>query len=321
MKHFWKEIVVALFLVLVMPWLTYAMLSRPAEQTQQDTTAYTIVPETENVNVWMEDRVQSMPLSDYLTGVLLCEIPGSFHMEAKKAQAVVARTYTLRTVSSKDKHPEQSVCTDSACCQGYRSPEEYIALGGTQKVIDQAAQAVSATRGTVLTYEGELIDATYFSCSGGQTEDAVAVWGSDVPYLQSVESPGEEAASHYTDEVSFTPEQLQQALGVQLSGKPESWIGDVTYTRGGGVDTMTIGGKAYSGTTLRSALGLRSTAFTVEIKDDLVIFTTKGFGHRVGMSQYGADAMAETGKTWQEILLHYYTDTEIVQKEATAPSQ
>lgn len=303
MKNMWKEICFAAFMAFVMPWLAFRFTPAQPEQPTETSHVHNFT-----VNVLKETGVEQMEMDEYLTGVLLCELPGDFHMQAKMAQAVVARTYTLRTVQVKDKHSQNAICTDPACCQGYRSPEEYLAIGGTQVVIDEARQAVEDTRGWVLSYEGALIDATYFSCSGGQTEDALAVWGADIPYLQSVESPGEEDAGHYRDEVKFTPAQLQAALGVRLGGDPEDWFGKTAYTRGGGVESMYIGAIQYSGTALRSALGLRSTAFTVKVNDNEILFVTKGFGHRVGMSQYGADAMACSGKSWKEILLHYYTD-------------
>ena len=311
MKKYWKEILTAFALVTVIPWLTFGLLTR--EKPQNDTLHTTARTATENkkINVWHDDKMETMELSAYLTGVLLQEIPGNFHMEAKMAQAVVARTYTLRSVAVKNKHPMNGICTDSACCQAYCSPEAYLARGGSEDVVAQAREAVEKTDGMVLTYGGELIDATYFSCSGGQTEDAVAVWGNNIPYLQSVDSPGEENADHYTDEIIFTPEQFQTAIGRKLTGSPASWFGETLYTRGGGVAYMTVGGKTYDGVTLRSILGLRSTAFSVKVDNQNITFTSKGFGHRVGMSQYGADAMAESGKSWQEILLHYYTGTQI----------
>ena len=169
------------------------------------------------------------------------------------------------------------------------------------------------TENLVLSYQGELIEATYFSCSGGSTEDAVAVWGTDVPYLQAVASPGEENAAHYSDTVTFKAEEFASLLGLDLTGAPKSWIGPVSYTEGGGVDTMEIGGVRFKGTTLRSALGLRSTAFSVSCTNDAVTITTRGFGHRVGMSQYGADAMAVNGSTFEEILSYYYQGTELTQ--------
>jgi stage II sporulation protein D len=160
----------------------------------------------------------------------------------------------------------------------------------------------------VLTYEGSLIEATYFSCSGGSTEDAAAVWGTDFSYLRAVDSPGEEHAAHYTDTVSFTVDELEQRLGVALAGE---WIGRVSYTAGGGVDTILIGGKCFTGKEIRTILGLRSTVFEMEVSGETVAITTRGFGHRVGMSQYGADAMAVSGSSYEEILAHYYPGTTI----------
>ena len=251
-----------------------------------------------------------MDLEEYVIGVVLAEMPASFALEALKAQAVAARTYALKHCLSSGRHGDNVICGDSSCCQGYVPPEEYA---GSQSGILQVRRAVEETAGQVIAYEGTLITATYFSCSGGETEDAAAVWGQTVPYLQSVSSPGEENATWYTDQKTFTAEQLQQALGIRLSGPISTWFSDVTFTQGGGVDTITIGGIPYRGTTIRTLLQLRSTAFSVSYTKDTVTFHTKGFGHRVGMSQYGANAMALEGYAYSEILAHYYTDTEIVQ--------
>ena len=172
---------------------------------------------------------------------------------------------------------------------------------------------LATTKNMVLTYNGELIEATYFSNSGGRTEDAQSVWGSDIPYLQAVDSPGEEAYGHYTDTVKFTAKEFQQLLGDELLGRSGTWIKSVTYTPGGGVDTIKIGNVTYTGTKLRSLLGLRSTAFVITASGDSIIITTKGFGHRVGMSQYGADVMAVNGSDYRQILKHYYQNTTLQQ--------
>ena len=267
MKYCWKDFVLALVLTWVLPWVIMAVMEvtlgnddpLPQLQTQpaQTEALETQSPEEQNIQVWHDGILDEFPLTEYLTGVLISEMPGSFQMEAKMAQAVVARTYALRRVGGTDKHPG-AVCTDSNCCQGYLDPDTFA----DRETVKLARQAVEATAGIVLTYEGELIDATYFSCSGGFTEDAVAVWGSDVPYLQSVESPGEEIAAHYTDTTHFTKEQLETALGVKLG--VGNWIGTMTYTEGGGVASVMIGGKQFRGTELRTLLGLHSTAFAVK---------------------------------------------------------
>ena len=253
-------------------------------------------------------NVRQMPMGEYLAGVVLAEMPADFQEEALKAQAVVARTYTCKRMEH-NKHGAAAVCTNSACCQGYRDAEDYVSSGGRQDSVDKIRSAVARTDGQVLVYGGELIDATYFSCSGGQTEDAVAVWGQDVPYLQSVESPGEEDAPRYSDRIRYTPENFKLLTGVSGVGSVESWFGPVTYTDGGGVETIRICGEIFTGTELRGILGLRSTMFTVSVAEGMIVFETKGFGHRVGMSQYGAQAMAEDGSGYQEILAHYYIGT------------
>lgn len=260
-----------------------------------------------------EGVLEEVDLDTYLVGVLLGEVPADFEMDAIMAQAVVARTYALRRNLKKDKHSEGAVCVNHSCCQGYRDVQSYLDAGGTEETITRMRQAVDSTKNLVLTFNGELIEATYFSNSGGRTEDAQSVWGSDIPYLQAVDSPGEESYGHYTDTVKFTTDEFQQLLGDELLGRSGTWIKSVTYTPGGGVDTIKIGNVTYTGTKIRSLLGLRSTAFVITASGDSIIITTKGFGHRVGMSQYGADAMAVQGSDYKSILAHYYQNTTLQQ--------
>lgn len=320
-KGIWKDMLAALFMGMVLPGLTLQLavryqngqwtLPRVAEtvpETEATETLPVPVPLTARVR-WKTGETENVDMDSYLLGVVLAEMPASFETEALKAQAVVARTYTRKAYATDGKHGDGSVCTDPGCCQAYISEEEYLANGGTLEGIEKVRFAVGATTGYVLTYGEELIEATYFSCSGGSTEDAAAVWGTDYPYLQAVDSPGEENAPHDTDIMSFTPEEFEDALGAELTGSPRSWIGTTTYTEGGGVASMTIGGESYTGTQLRGLLGLRSTAFTIVTEEDMLTITTRGYGHRVGMSQYGADAMAVTGSDFREILEHYYPGT------------
>lgn len=319
MKGIWKDMAVALFMGMVLPGMVLQMVSlyRGREtQIVEETVVETMPPETLPKPVpltamvrWENGETEKVDMDTYLLGVVLAEMPVSFEMEALKAQAVVARTYTRKAYVTDGKHGDGSVCTDPGCCQAYISQEDYLARGGTQEGVDKVRYAIGATTGYVLTYGEELIEATYFSCSGGSTEDAAAVWGTDYPYLQAVDSPGEEDAPYDTDMAVFTPEEFQAALGTEISGSPRSWIGTTTYTEGGGVAAMSIGGESYTGTQLRSLLKLRSTAFTILTEDDVITVTTRGYGHRVGMSQYGADAMAVTGSSFQEILAHYYPGT------------
>lgn len=278
--------------------LVQTLVTMPVQQRQES--AYVTVKE-----------LGQMRLEEYIVGVVLAEMPPSFHLEALKAQSVVARTYTLKRQKLADKHPDADVCTDSACCQAYITKTDFLNKGGTKEEFSLVSQAVQDTQNQVLTYEQNLIEATYFSCSGGRTEAALTVWGADIPYLQAQESPGEENAPVFTDTVTFSREQIKCLLGTTWTGNAEAWIGDASYTTGGGVERITLGDEIFSGTQLRTLLQLRSTAFELRVEGDLLAVTTKGFGHRVGMSQYGADAMADLGSSWQEILAYYYPGTEI----------
>lgn len=328
MKLIWKQVLWAAVMGMAVPSICLGIVvgfssreqvrTAGEETTRHETAATTVdtvstiaLPVSDiQVSVLLTDaRCQQMDLEEYLTGVVLAEMPADFEPEALKAQAVVARTYTLRRMETGTKHTDGDVCGNSNCCQGYKSPEDYLSGGGTQASVDKIRQAVHATSGQVLTYEGKLIEATYFSCSGGTTEDALAVWGTDIPYLQSTDSPGEENASHYKDSVFFSKEEFESCLGGGLSGSPTTWLGAVTYTTGGGVNTIQIGGQTYKGTQIRTLLGLRSTDFTMTASETGIEVVTHGYGHRVGMSQYGADAMAASGSDYTQILAHYYTGT------------
>ena len=276
----------------------------PTLMTQESSEA---LPET--IGVLVDGKVEEMELSEYLTGVLLCELPADFHLEAKKAQAIVARTYAIRVARQGLKHGYGVVCGDPACCQGFTLAKDYIERWGLELPVEQAREAVENTENLVLTYAGQLIDATYFSCSGGQTEAALAVWGADVPYLQSVDSPGEENSGHYREIKTFSLDAFCDVLGVDKGHSP--LLGAARYTEGGGVSQMEIGGTTFSGTALRSKLELRSTWFSMTLSDEVVTVITRGFGHRVGMSQYGADAMAKNGAEYDEILKHYYAGVDL----------
>ena len=296
-------------IVRVPPELSFGEMTEATEQTVQTQTKPNDVK-----NVWIQmadGTVKAMNMDTYIVGVVLGEMPTDFETEALKAQAVVARTFAWKGSTMGNKHAGGMICTDAACCQAYKAPADFLAAGGTQARLDKVMTAVAQTAGQVLTYQGALIEATYFSCSGGRTEDAVAVWGTDVPYLQAVDSPGEEHAVHFTALVKIPASELAECLGIQPKGSPSSWVGDITYTDGGGVNTIKIGGSVFKGTAVRQKLGLRSTAFTIMAVGDTFLITTKGFGHRVGMSQYGAEAMAVAGSSYEEILAHYYPGTEL----------
>ncbi len=315
MENIWREIISALIMGLLLPGAIFGIADTgPAETVRETEPVLAEVSEAESI--WLpvmtdENRIQILELEEYVLGVVLAEMPASFDGEALKAQAVVARTYALRRLEQGDRHQNVAICTDSACCQAYITQAAYLQERGSQADIDRVIYSVEATRGQVLYYEGELAEATYFSCSGGRTEDAVAVWGTEIPYLQAVDSPGEERSELYQNTVTFTAKEFATALGRELTGSPAAWLGQKTDTQGGGVASMVIGGISYTGVELRRLLGLNSTAFTMEAEQDIIRIHTRGRGHRVGMSQYGAEAMAVAGHTWQEILEHYYPGTRI----------
>lgn len=314
------DLVTAMVMGLLLPGillnLGVAVLDR---QAVAELTEPTVQTEPETVSLPMRlrtgDQLQQMDLDAYLVGVVLAEMPVTFETETLKAQAVAARTYARKAYVTGGKHGDGSLCDSPSCCQAYMTEEVFFARGGTREGLEKVRSAVMETSGLVLTYEGELIEATYFSCSGGSTESAVAVWGTDYPYLQAVDSPGEENALHDRDTVTFSLEQFQAALGSALPEDPQTWFREVTYTPGDGVDTMVIGEETYTGKQLRSLLGLRSTAFSMQVQADTVTITTRGYGHRVGMSQYGADAMAVTGSDFRQILAHYYPGTQVTRLE------
>lgn len=322
MDKFWRQIVAAFLMGTLLPrlmlnvgsWMT-PKEKLPAEPTppQQQATSAPIDPEQPwHLPVLVaQNKIAMMELETYVLGVVLAEMPASFELEALKAQAVVARTYALRRFTLGDRHPDMAVCTDSQCCQAYMTEEEYLQHRGTHTDVGKIYKAVQETKGQVLTYDGALAETTYFSCSGGRTEDAAAVWGTDIPYLQAVDSPGEEGAVAYWSSTYFSAAEFAEALGRELGGKPASWLGKRTFTDGAGVATMVIGGITYTGTQLRKLLGLNSTAFTMTADSDGITVEMLGRGHRVGMSQYGADAMAVSGSSYTEILAYYYQGTRI----------
>lgn len=270
-----------------------------------------------------DGRVEEMSLEDYLWGVTAAEMPASFRLEALKAQAVAARTYCVYQRSAgTEKHPGADVCGDYTCCQAYLTREQAAAGWGeaAEQYAAKISQAVTGTDGLLCLYEGTPIDAVFFSSTAGRTADAVAVWGTEIPYLTAVDSPEGEEVPGWRTVVTFTPEEFTARIQAacpeaDLSGPPEEWIGDLTADGAGMVTTVTIGGVSLSGGQARSLLGLRSAHFTAEAADSQVTFRVTGYGHGVGLSQYGANAMAGEGKSFQQILEWYYTGIRVAPLE------
>lgn len=262
------------------------------------------------------EEVLEMDLGTYLTGVVRAEMPASFEPEALKAQAVAARTYTLYKLRSGGNHGEAAdVCTDHTCCQAYLDEEHARASWGENADAYEAKieAAVGDTDGEAVLYGGVPILAVFHSSSPGLTRAAGEVWQSDLPYLQAVSSPeaGERVPNYYS-RVELTAEELRGKLqaafpGADLSGGMESWLRDPEADGAGSVETLSVGGVRAKGTQVRGALNLRSACFTWEAQGDRMVFYVTGYGHGVGLSQYGAGAMAAAGADYREILTHYYT--------------
>ncbi len=268
--------------------------------------------ESFHLPVLVDGELVSMSLRNCVLGAVLGEMPAEFHPEALKAQAVACRTYAMRQYLHR-KHENAALCTDPGCCMNWVDPEDYIEANGVE-AFEKVAAAVEATDGEAVCFQDELIAATFFSCSGGRTESASDVWGGELPYLQAVDSPGEEAPWD-TDTLcvpigEFTSV-LSDANEMALFPENGEWFGPVTHTAGGGVDTMELGGCIYTGVQLRKLFHLRSTLFTVEREGEQIVFTTHGFGHRVGLSQYGAEKLASDGCDYRQILQWYYPGTEL----------
>ena len=258
-------------------------------------------------------QVEELSMKDYLWRVVAAEMPAKFELEAMCAQAVCARTYT-QWKRGTGAHENADLCDNSACCQAYMTPEEAAGRWGslTEVYTAHIASAIERTDGQILTYEGKPIQAVFFSSSAPSTEDAAAVWGSSLPYLVPVSSPEGEEVPNYYSSVVLTAEEVKalaegRGLGIRLSGDPSNWIRNVSYTASGRVAEVEVGGATLSGSAVRSLFGLRSACFEVVEDDGVFTFSVIGYGHGVGMSQYGANAMASAGSTWQEIVCHYYT--------------
>lgn len=266
-------------------------------------------------------EIEELPLDTYLLGVVSAEMPANFEQEALNAQALVARTYTIYSiVHNQGKHGDADICDDSNCCQAWISKEDRMARweedqrdANWRKI----ETAVNTTAGKIITYDGEVIDAFFHSNSGGATEAPVNVWGgTNYPYLQSVETAGEDAYSQYSSEATFTKEEFNNKILAKHSDftidyTKEDAIKILEYTESGRIKTIKIGNLNLSGVEVRTLLGLKSANFTVNIDGDNIKFEVTGYGHGVGMSQTGADSMAKSGSNYEEIVKHFYTGVEI----------
>ena len=262
---------------------------------------------------------QELDLETYLTGVLRAEMPASFAPEALKAQVVAARTYTLYQLQNGGNHTDADICTNPACCQAWLDEETSRQNWGASADLyeEKIRTAVRETDGQAMFYSGEPILAVFHSSSSGLTRPAGQVWQNDLPYLQAVASP-ENAATipNYYSRVEFSAEEFRTLIhaaypNADLSGSLHTWLTQRVADDAGNVDTLCVGGITVRGNRLRGILGLRSACFDWAVENDRLVFFVTGYGHGVGMSQYGANAMANNGADWTEILHHYYSNISI----------
>ena len=273
------------------------------------------------LNVLMGDTLQSMDMETYLFGVVRAEMPASFEEEALKAQAVAARTYILHKIAGggSPNHPQADACDDITCCQAYKSQEDAAAEWGDEAEMyeEKIRRAVTETDGECILYGGAPVLAVFHSSSSGATQDAADVWSSSLPYLQSVETPeDEETVPNFRSTASFSPSRLREKLldalpDAKLEGSPSNWFTNIQQQPNGTVTSLSVGGVEVGGNQLRTILELRSACFTISFGAEQVTFSVAGYGHGVGMSQYGANVMAADGMGYREILEWYYTGAEV----------
>ena len=274
--------------------------------------------ETENSTVKVMNasskNITEISLREYLIGVVAAEINPAYHEEAIKAQVVAAHTKLEYTKLHNT--PENAHITDSSAShQGYLNENQQKEKWGENYNIyhDKIAECVDEVQNVILTYNNQPINAVFHAISNGQTENATDVWGGDYPYLVSVQSAGDKLSPAYNSEIIITSDDFKKKLsdkGVNLSGNPSEWIEKITNTNTGMVKEFVVGGKSFKGTEIRTIFGLKSSTFTVKYENNNFIFTVCGYGHGVGMSQYGANYMAQQGLNYKQILEHYYQNSE-----------
>ena len=293
---------------------TTPQTNKPANNTNTNTNPNTSTNTNQNTTTSNEKMVSlklkngsiiSISLEEYVIGVVGSEMPASFSTEALKAQAVAARTYALKRIAS------GKTLTATTSDQVYKTNDELKAMWGNSfnTYYNKVKNAVNATKGKYMTYNGNYIDALYFSTSNGKTEDPSYVWGTSYPYIKPVDSSVDKNVKSFSYTKTMNLSDFCSKLGVSISNNSD--INILSRTPGDRVNQVFIGGKTFTGVNVRTLLGLRSADFTISISGSTVTISTKGFGHGCGMSQYGANELAKKGYTYTQILHHYYTGIQI----------
>ena len=323
-RHFLQALLFSALLTLL-PLIPVLLLHPQEETLPEEPEISTTQPETVEkqagavcyyVYRTADGEILAIPVKDYILGAVAAEMPLSFEPEALKAQAVAAHTYAERqrlAAAGREELHGADFSDDPSQFQAFLTEDELRKRWGTQFDMNyrRLSTLIDEVVEKVLTYEDEPIIAAFHAMSTGRTESAANVWGHDIAYLQPVDSSADKEAPQYEETLEFSPDETGDRLtgahpSLRLTGEPESWFGEPTVSEAGTVLSVPVGDGLFTGQELRQAFGLRSAAFTVRYEKNRFVFTTHGFGHDVGMSQYGANAMALSGADYTEILAHYY---------------
>lgn len=313
-----KKIIIYIILILILtlfpPVFTYIKYGKYQQPT----------PESEEViSVYLhaEDKIVEMKKDQYLKEVVSAEMPADFHIEALKAQAVAARSYldsrrnAYKTSGIPKEHNGAEICTNPSHCKAWISQEKRMELWkeNAKENWSKISTAVDETAGQIITYNDEVISAVFHSTSSGKTENSKDVWGGERPYLVSVESPGDLYSPKYKSEKTVTLDEFKKTISDNIANVDfnRELVGEITRSEAGGIISVSVGGVSISGTQLRNLFDLRSSNIQINIEGDLVHFDVTGYGHGVGMSQYGANYLANEGKSYIDILKYYYSNVEI----------
>ena len=309
MKNFRWFLLYFLFLLLILAALPLVLVSgdnRTETPIQEGTADSSPVIKIENAT----GSIYEDTLEHFLMGVVAAEMPRSFPQEALKAQAIAARTYIYGQIG-KGLYDGADTCIDPNRAQAWVNIDTALPATADNQKNDwqKIIEAVETTRGLIITYNGAVASTFYCSTCGGQTASAKEVWGSERPWLKSVTCPYDQDAPKYQTQAVFSRKELAKLLGVTKNeiGK----IKVTSRTKSGRVAQLSIGKKAFTGSEIREKLNLNSTNFSIAITDDTVVFQVCGYGHGVGLCQYGAKGLAEHGMNYKQILTHYYTGVKI----------
>lgn len=301
-----KKIIILLLMLIGIPYLITICFIKKDNEIKFYFSSNTTVRIKRNAT----GKIDNVLLEDYIVGVLAGEMPVSFEMEALKAQAVAARTYVMKRLVN-NKNSDYDII-DTTLNQVYLDNDELKKKWGNNYVnyINKLKTAVLETSGEYITYKDNIIDALFFSTSVGATENSEEVFVSALPYLRSVDSSWDaEVSPVFSENNTFNLKDFYNKLNLTYSNNLSIDVLQTTST--GRIKKIKINGTTFNGTAVAGKLGIRSDYFNISRDNDTVLVTTKGYGHGVGMSQYGAEAMAKKGYTYDKILKHYYKDVDI----------